>query len=241
MTTKNEVKVAQQCSMTSTPAYVKPDGKTYHPVYEFEQACKRTSDDNKDKRQRKKARTDNNRVAGEILLERSRAGASQVASESPQLSQGFQSGTESESSVSIVSNYTPRTPGMRKKAMSTMLTGQLQEASDFLKSQVEYQKRQLDLILEDREERKEEREERKRMEEERRKADEDARRDLAERQQKVLMDLMVLQTESMERIATQQTETSKEFAKQQLEFAKQQAASTERLILALVAGINKKE
>jgi len=55
------------------------------------------------------------------------------------------------------------------------------------------------------------------------------------------MNLMALQTESMERIATQQTETSKEFAKQQLEFAKQQAASTERLILALVARINKKE
>ncbi|KAG0010695.1 hypothetical protein BGZ81_002606 [Podila clonocystis] len=140
--------------------------KHIQPVYEFEQACKQTADDNKDIWQCKKARTESNRVAGEFLLERSRTGPAHVPSDSPQLTQGFLSGTESESSVSIVSNYSPRTPGMRKRAMSTMLTGQIQEASDFLKSQVEYQKKQLDLILEDREERKEEREERKKMEEE---------------------------------------------------------------------------
>jgi len=150
--------------------------KHIQPVYEFEQACRKIADDNKDKQQCKKAWTESNQVAGEFLLKRSRAGTLHVASDSPQLTQGFLSGTEFESCVSIVSNYSPRTPGMRKRTMSTMLTGQLQEASDFLKSQVEYQKKQLDLILEDWEERKEEREERKKMEEEQRKTEEECRK-----------------------------------------------------------------
>ncbi|KAG9070780.1 hypothetical protein KI688_008320 [Linnemannia hyalina] len=38
--------------------------KYMQPVYEFEQACRKTADDNKDKRHRKKARTESNRVEG---------------------------------------------------------------------------------------------------------------------------------------------------------------------------------
>jgi hypothetical protein len=210
--------------------------KYIQPVYEFEQACRKTTDDNKDKRHRKKARTESNRVEGLLLLERSRTGPVRVAPDLPQPIQGFMSGTESESGVSVVSNRTPRTPGMKKRTMATMLTGQFQEASTILMTQAENQRRQLDMMVEDREERR-------KLEEERRKVDEDTRREQAaihERQQKALMDCM-------ERIATQQAESTKEVAKQQAEAAKQQAEtvkqhaeSTERLILAIVAGFNKK-
>ncbi|KAK3843746.1 MAG: hypothetical protein J3R72DRAFT_439841 [Linnemannia gamsii] len=91
--------------------------KYIQPVYEFEQACRRTGRDNRDKRQRKKARTESSRVRGFLLL----GGLEQVlfvrgAPHLPQPIQGFLSGTESETGVSVVSNRTPRIPGMRKRA-----------------------------------------------------------------------------------------------------------------------------
>ncbi|KAG0069156.1 hypothetical protein BGZ93_002909 [Podila epicladia] len=221
--------------------------KHIQPVYEFEKSCKKASNENKDKRQRKKARTESNRVDGEHLLERSRTGlrqrppgsiglipgsiestpSSTEAQDSPHLSQGFFSGTESESAVST---YTPRTPAMRKRAMATMLTGQMQDAVSFLKTQME-------MVAEDREERRKDDEKRKKIKEEqrkeeearrkikeeRRKEEEDLRRKQAEDHQRALMELVKTQTESMERIA------------------QQQSASTERIILALMQGINKKE
>lgn len=238
--------------------------KHIQPVYEFEKACRKTTTENKDKRQRKKARTESNRVEGQNLLDRSRMGlrrgpgsdqsepgSVQVAPDTPQLPQGFLSGTESESNLSTVSNFNPRTPAMRKRAMTTMLSGQLQDAATFLRTQLE-------MITEDREERRkarEEDEERRRMKEEQdeerwrkkeeqeeerrrkkegqRKEEENLRREQFENQQKTLMELVKNQTESMERIAHHQSATSERIAQQQ-------SASTERLILALVAGINKK-
>ncbi|KAG0011053.1 hypothetical protein BGZ82_003179, partial [Podila clonocystis] len=43
--------------------------KHIQPVYKFEKSCKKASDENKDKRQCKKAQTESNRVDGEHLLE----------------------------------------------------------------------------------------------------------------------------------------------------------------------------
>ncbi|KAG0007038.1 hypothetical protein BGZ81_005184, partial [Podila clonocystis] len=144
----------------------------------------KASEENKDKWQRKKARTESNRVDGEQLLERSRTGlhqrpqssigstpvsvestpsSTEAALDSPHLSQGFFSGTESESAVST---YTPRTPAMRKRAMATMLTGQMQDAVSFLKTQME-------MVAEDREERRKIKEEQWKEEEARRKEEEE--------------------------------------------------------------------
>ncbi|KAG0273514.1 hypothetical protein BGZ95_010678 [Linnemannia exigua] len=184
--------------------------KYIQPVYEFEQACRKTADDIK--RHYKKARTESKQVKVPRLLKRSRSGLVQGAPDPPQPTQGFLSGTESDSDVSVVSTRTPRILRKRKRTTATMLAGRAQEMNGLLMTRAENELGHLDMMVN--------------VREERRKMEKEIWRE-QERHHKALMDMMALQRESMKRIAAQQREILKEVAAQQAE----QTAMSERLIL----------
>ncbi|KAF9536398.1 hypothetical protein EC957_011099 [Mortierella hygrophila] len=149
-------------------------------IYDYELSCKEESARKKQKRSHDNARKESNRVNGLALMERSRSGPSRRSPSMPRTttvqsddilnpesmsspagltrsSSGCFSGTESDSSISIISSSSvrnPRTPGLRKRAMAEFANETIKTAADAIARQTEYQQKQMELLIQDQAERR---------------------------------------------------------------------------------------
>ncbi|KAF8948064.1 hypothetical protein BGZ47_006609 [Haplosporangium gracile] len=234
-------------------------------IYDYELSCKEDSTRKKQKRSHDNARKESNRVNGLALLERSRLGPSRGLPSLPQSSTAQASdmlnsadpsspaslarsssevfsGTESDSSISMISSSsvrTPRTPGLRKRAMAEFANETIKTAADAIARQAEYQQKQMELLIQDQAERRAV--EQRRMELEAR--DKEERREAEQRrmewEEKLRMEQKQEREESharfQELLKTQGDVTAATIST----ISKQNAEASEKLIMAILQALKK--
>lgn len=237
-------------------------------IYEHELSCKEDSARKKQKRSHDNTRKESNRVNGLALMERSRSGPARGPPSMPhsttvqlddmlnpagpsspagltRSSSGFLSGTESDSNVSVLSSSsvrTPRTPGLRKRAMAEFANESIKTATDAIARQAEYQQKHMELLIQEHADRRAAEQRRMELEiqdkEDRREA-ERRRMELEIRDKEDRRAVELRRMEWEENVRREQKQERDESQARFQELLKTQGETSEKLIMALLQVLKK--